>query len=169
MYHSSSRTALPAIALARSCAADGASIEITCDVSVCMCSTCAIGRVMLLYHPIVHPVADIDWYADIDWVGVVGVSPKTFLLLLLQKWHMPSRPPALYGVCGLRPQGPPGTGKTRTLLALIAVLVGSSAAQAGSWAAMGPLLAAGGTNAAGGWRGVAWVAWLVAAGVGVSR
>ncbi len=45
-------------------------------------------------------------------------------------------------------QGPPGTGKTRTLLALISVLVGSSASNPASWAAMGPLLACADTNAA---------------------
>eukprot|EP00775_Hariotina_reticulata_P009337 gene9337-9500_t len=45
-------------------------------------------------------------------------------------------------------QGPPGTGKTRTLLALVEVLVKTSLLSAERAAAMGPLLACADTNAA---------------------
>lgn len=45
-------------------------------------------------------------------------------------------------------QGPPGTGKTRTLLALVEVLVRTSLLQPSRAAAMGPLLACADTNAA---------------------
>ena len=45
-------------------------------------------------------------------------------------------------------QGPPGTGKTRTLLALIAVLVATNSANPRRWGAMGPVLACADTNAA---------------------
>jgi DNA polymerase III delta prime subunit len=45
-------------------------------------------------------------------------------------------------------QGPPGTGKTRTLLALIKVLVNTSAKKIARWKTMGSVLAAADTNAA---------------------
>eukprot|EP00878_Enallax_costatus_P046783 GHUV01057069.1.p1 GENE.GHUV01057069.1~~GHUV01057069.1.p1 ORF type:complete len:325 (+),score=37.41 GHUV01057069.1:877-1851(+) len=45
-------------------------------------------------------------------------------------------------------QGPPGTGKTRTLLALVEVLVKTALQQDKRWRDMGPLLACADTNAA---------------------
>lgn len=45
-------------------------------------------------------------------------------------------------------QGPPGTGKTRTLLALIEVLVRASSGTDSRWRTMGPVLACADTNAA---------------------
>lgn len=45
-------------------------------------------------------------------------------------------------------QGPPGTGKTRTLLALVEVLVKTALKKSSRWKAMGPLLACADTNAA---------------------
>lgn len=45
-------------------------------------------------------------------------------------------------------QGPPGTGKTRTLLALMQVLVRVNSATPARWSGAGPLLACAGTNAA---------------------
>jgi hypothetical protein len=45
-------------------------------------------------------------------------------------------------------QGPPGTGKTRTLLALMQVMVGTSSVSARRWSGMGTLLACADTNAA---------------------
>lgn len=45
-------------------------------------------------------------------------------------------------------QGPPGTGKTRTLLALVEVLVKTALKLPSRWKAMGPLLACADTNAA---------------------
>ncbi len=59
--------------------------------------------------------------------------------------HLPRHTPAPASV-GV--QGPPGTGKTRTLLALVEVLVKTSQLQAERAAAMGPLLACADTNAA---------------------
>eukprot|EP00798_Chlamydomonas_sp_ICE-L_P000563 gene563-1973_t len=45
-------------------------------------------------------------------------------------------------------QGPPGTGKTRTLLALVGVLVQTASRSAARWKEMGTILACGDTNAA---------------------